>query len=105
VDKTEAILSGTTFRIGSSALEVTTVIGGQTVSFGTGGIGLESTTIAPAATPATESAQKGSRATSTGVAATQSPSLDSKAGNSLPMFYQQVMTWATFAGGLIYLSF
>ncbi|KAI9874903.1 MAG: hypothetical protein M1830_009139 [Pleopsidium flavum] len=45
VDSTAAIISGTTYAIGSGASPTTKVVGGQTVSFGPNGVGLASTTI------------------------------------------------------------
>lgn len=45
VGSTEAVISGTTFAIGNGASATTTVIGGQTVSFGPSGVGFASTTI------------------------------------------------------------
>ena len=47
VNPTEAIISGTTYPIGAGATPETTVINGQTVSFGPGGVGLPTTTITP----------------------------------------------------------
>jgi hypothetical protein len=75
VEGTEAIISGTTYRIGSNAPVKTTSIGADhsSVSFGPGGIGLKSTTILPAtaAATATHTAQAGSGSTSHGATATQ----------------------------------
>jgi hypothetical protein len=45
VDATEAVISGTTYPIGSGSTPETTVIGGQTISMGPGGVGLASTTV------------------------------------------------------------
>lgn len=45
VGSTEAFISGTTYAIGNGATATTTVIGGQTVSFGPNGVGLASTTV------------------------------------------------------------
>ncbi|KAI9788587.1 MAG: hypothetical protein M1816_006836 [Peltula sp. TS41687] len=46
VNPTEAVISGTTYPIGSGAtMPITTVINGQTVSFGPGGVGLPTTTV------------------------------------------------------------
>ena len=47
VDASEAIISGTTYVIGAGAKPTTVVIGGQTVSIGSNGVGLASTTLAP----------------------------------------------------------
>lgn len=47
VGASAAVVSGTTYRIGSGAAPTSTVIGGQTVSFGPGGVGLASTTVPP----------------------------------------------------------
>lgn len=51
VDDNEAVLSSTTYRIGTNAPQMTTVVSGETISFGPSGIGLHSTTIAPTAVP------------------------------------------------------
>lgn len=75
VDGTEAIISGTTYRIGSSAPQVTTSLGSghSSVSFGPNGIGLKSTTIHPtAASSSSQTAQTGSRSTSANPSPTQS---------------------------------
>ena len=47
VDSSEAILKGTTYKIGKGAPTETTMVGGKTVSLGPGGVGLASTTIPP----------------------------------------------------------
>lgn len=47
IDATQAIVSGTTYRIGSNAPQVTTTIGTESVSFGPKGVGLDETTILP----------------------------------------------------------
>ncbi|KAK4936269.1 hypothetical protein LTR10_022797 [Elasticomyces elasticus] len=49
VDQSEAVVAGATYEIGSDASQVTTTISGETISFGPGGVGLDSTTIAPTA--------------------------------------------------------
>lgn len=67
VDDNEAVLSSTTYRIGSNAPQMTTVVGGETISFGPSGIGLESTTIHPTAVPSA-SATTGARSTASGSA-------------------------------------
>lgn len=46
VNPTEAIISGRTFAIGSGIAPITTVIDGQRISIGPGGIGLATTTVA-----------------------------------------------------------
>ena len=73
IDGTEAIISGTTYRIGSGAPKMTTSIGSghASVSFGPGGVGLASTTIHPT-TPSTPSAGTGSRSTSSSPSQTAS---------------------------------
>ena len=48
LDSTQAVISGKTYSIGSGAAVETTVIGGQTVSLGPGGMGFASTTVNPA---------------------------------------------------------
>lgn len=47
VEASEAIISGTTYAIGAGAKPTTVVIGGQTISIGSNGVGLASTTLAP----------------------------------------------------------
>ena len=51
VDSTEAILRGTTYKIGKGAPTETTKVGGKTLSLGPGGVGLQSTTIPPETGP------------------------------------------------------
>jgi hypothetical protein len=51
VDSTEAILKGTTYKIGKGASTETTVVAGETVSIGPSGVGLQSTTIPPETAP------------------------------------------------------
>lgn len=57
IDSSQAIISGTTYRIGAGALQslVTTEIDGTTITFGPSGIILPSTTIAPTAVTLTAS--------------------------------------------------
>ena len=51
VNPTEAIISGTTYPIGSEATSpTTTIINGQTVSLGSNGVGLPTTTVTPPST-------------------------------------------------------
>ncbi|KAK5048906.1 hypothetical protein LTR84_005326 [Exophiala bonariae] len=69
VDDNEAVLSSTTYRIGTNAPQMTTVVSGATISFGPSGIGLQSTTIAPTAVPSS-SATTGARSSSSSGAAT-----------------------------------
>lgn len=51
VGSTAAVISGTTYRIGSGAMPTTKMIGSQTVSFGPGGVGLARTTVPPPGEP------------------------------------------------------
>ena len=50
VEPTDVLVSGKTYAIGSGARETAVVIGTETVRFGSGGVGLPSTTIKPEAT-------------------------------------------------------
>jgi len=79
VDDSEAVLSRTTYRIGSDAPQTTTVVSGHTVSFGPNGIGLESTTIAPTAVPtASTSAGSSDSASAAGGAESAASSTSSR---------------------------
>ena len=49
VNPTEAVISGTTYSIGTGASPTDVVIGGETVSLGPGGVGMPDTTIVPGA--------------------------------------------------------
>ncbi|KAJ9651642.1 hypothetical protein H2198_009085 [Neophaeococcomyces mojaviensis] len=71
IDQSEAIISGTTYRIGNGSLnsKTTTIIDGTTVVFGPSGIVLPSTTIAPTGVSLTTRA--GSSRTSSATAATK----------------------------------
>lgn len=70
VNPTEAVISGTTYRIGAGATPTTTVIGTQTVSFGPGGVGLASTTVPAPTRSSSSTSSPGSTATGTGSQAT-----------------------------------
>ena len=59
IDSTEAILRGTTYRIGKGASTETTKVGGKTLSIGPGGVGLQSTTIPPETGPTATGALQG----------------------------------------------
>jgi hypothetical protein len=48
IEPTEAVIAGKTYPIGIGATPTTVVIGTETISFGPGGVGLPTTTIAPA---------------------------------------------------------
>ncbi|KAK5955442.1 hypothetical protein OHC33_003080 [Knufia fluminis] len=81
IDQSEAIISGTTYRIGAGSLnsKTTAVFEGTTVVFGPSGIELPSTTVSPTAPELTDS---GDTATSTGVraaTATGAGAVDDKA--------------------------
>jgi hypothetical protein len=90
VDESEAVISGTTYEIGSNAPQVKTTIASESVSFGPGGVGLKSTTITPTAAPPTTGNSSMSTAMSTSGAtasATQSATVDSSATSQpLPLF-------------------
>jgi hypothetical protein len=47
VGQSSAVISGTTYAIGAGAKSTTIVVGGKTISIGSNGIGLASTTLAP----------------------------------------------------------
>ncbi|EXJ55478.1 hypothetical protein A1O7_08405 [Cladophialophora yegresii CBS 114405] len=83
VGGTEAVISGTTYRIGPNAPQVITSLGSghSSVSFGPGGVGLKSTTIVPttAVSHSTQTARTVSRSTSATASATQSAALDNNA--------------------------
>lgn len=91
IDGTEAIISGTTYRIGSNAPKVTTSVGSghASVSFGPGGVGLQSTTILPttSSSRSIQTAETGSRSTSAATA-TQSAATGSGASTKayVPVF-------------------
>ncbi|KAL9616638.1 MAG: hypothetical protein Q9160_008521 [Pyrenula sp. 1 TL-2023] len=55
VGSTDAVIAGTTYRIGSGATMTTAVINGLTLTIGPGGVGLPSTTIHPGAQATDES--------------------------------------------------
>ncbi|EXJ75243.1 uncharacterized protein A1O5_01939 [Cladophialophora psammophila CBS 110553] len=87
VDGTEAVISGTTYRIGSNAPQVMTTIGSGhvSVSFGPGGVGLESTTIVPttASSHISQTAKTGSKSTSATASPTQSVSVANEASSQV----------------------
>ncbi|KIW60685.1 hypothetical protein PV05_00885 [Exophiala xenobiotica] len=94
VDESEAVISGTTYRIGSNAPQVKTTIASESVSFGPGGIGLKSTTITPTAAPHTTEGSSRSTATSTSVteaSATQSATVDSLATSQPRPFFASIV--------------
>ncbi|KIW63997.1 hypothetical protein PV04_08957 [Phialophora macrospora] len=101
VDGTEAVVSGTTYRIGLDAPRVTTSIGSghSSVSFGPGGIGLKSTTILPptAVSHSTQTAQTGSKSTSATVSATQSAALSGGASPQARVFVSDILCWPLLA--------
>jgi hypothetical protein len=96
IDQSEVVIAGTTYQIGSGAPTVTTVIDGQTVSIGAGGVGLKSTTLKPT----TASPRTGSGATDSAPAT--SPTV---AGNSgarsmdYTMNNKKMLAWALIALG------
>ncbi|KAL2444137.1 hypothetical protein ABEF95_015153 [Exophiala dermatitidis] len=69
VDSSEAVVSGTTYRIGSDAPQVNTTIGSQSVSFGPGGVGLPSTTIVPTAASSSDAGSLSGSISATGASA------------------------------------
>lgn len=102
IDNSEAVISGTTYRIGPNAPQWTTVIGGQTVSFGPSGVGFASTTIAPTSPPSS-TAETGSRVTTTGAAGTQSPSSENAGSQLTNIPFSEVLGWYLIL--MIYLGY
>ncbi|ETI21042.1 hypothetical protein G647_07385 [Cladophialophora carrionii CBS 160.54] len=101
IDGTEAVISGTTYRIGSNAPQVTTSLGSghASVSFGPGGVGLKSTTIHPttAVSHSTQTAKTGSKATSPTTSATQSAALGSGASTQARVSVSGLFGWPLLA--------
>ena len=56
IGSTDVIINGKTYAIGPGASQTTLTAGGQTISLGPGGVGLESTTLAPLPSSASASA-------------------------------------------------
>lgn len=83
VDESEAVVGGTTYRIGTNAPEVKTTIQSAGVSFGPGGVGLRSTTIAPTAA-LSPTAENGMKSTSVATPSA-TPSLGQSSGASSPI--------------------
>jgi hypothetical protein len=77
VDESEAVVVGTTYQIGSEAPQVMTTISGESISFGPGGIGLDSTTIAPTApsSQTTETKAPSTTASTSNIAASATQSV------------------------------
>lgn len=99
VDDNEAVLSSTTYRIGSNAPRTTTVVSGETLSFGPNGIGLHSTTIAPTAVPtAATGAGSSDSASATGGAANE----NSAAPTSLRIPFSELLGWYLIATCALY---
>lgn len=101
VDDNEAVLSSTTYRIGSNAPQMTTVVGGETISFGPNGIGLHSTTIAPTAVPsgsATTGARSGPSASATGGATNK----NTAAPVRLRIPFSELLGWYLIASCAVY---
>ncbi|KEF53008.1 uncharacterized protein A1O9_10916 [Exophiala aquamarina CBS 119918] len=98
VDDNEAVLSSTTYRIGSDAPQTTTVVSGETVSFGPDGIGLHSTTIAPTAVP---TAATGARSTDS-ASATGSATENGAALTSLRIPISELLGWYLIATCVLY---
>ncbi|KAK5338550.1 hypothetical protein LTR98_004950 [Exophiala xenobiotica] len=105
VDKSEAVISGTTYQIGSNAPQVTTTIASESVSFGPGGVGLKSTTITPTAAPPTTGNSSKSTATLTSgatVSPTQSATVDSSAPSQpRPLFASIIWQLMSIVLGLL----
>ncbi|OAL40321.1 hypothetical protein AYO20_00057 [Fonsecaea nubica] len=94
VDGSEAVVSGTTYRIGSNAPQVTTTIGSEhvSVSFGPGGIGLDSTTIVPQTTSSHKSTTESKTASAT-TSPTQSADV---ANDALSKILPASLRWCLF---------
>ncbi|EXJ84855.1 hypothetical protein A1O3_05530 [Capronia epimyces CBS 606.96] len=103
VDSSEAVISGTTHRIGSHAPQVTATIGSHSVSFGPGGVGLESTTIAPTAAPSS-SASGSRKLTSTGASATQSAAPSNGASSETKVLSLKLLAWHLVAIPIVWLA-
>ena len=94
VGRSEAVIGSTTYRVDSGAPQTTTVIGGQTVSLGPGGVGLASTTLVPTEVPSSPSS---------GAASTQSSS-DNAAPRSVSRIpYSELLGW--YLTPLVYLTY
>jgi hypothetical protein len=101
VDDNEAVLSSTTYRIGSNAAQMTTVVGGETISFGPNGVGLHSTTIAPTAVPS-GSATTGARSTLS-ASATGGASNENAAAPARPRIpFSELLGWYLIASCAVY---
>lgn len=96
VGRSEAVIGSTTYRVDSGAPQRTTVIDGQTVSLGPGGVGLASTTLQP-----TDLASPTSSG-SPGAASTQSPTSDNAALGASRIPYSELLGW--YLTPLIYLG-
>ncbi|KAJ9613235.1 hypothetical protein H2200_003177 [Cladophialophora chaetospira] len=100
VDGTEAVISGTTYRIGSNAPQVTASVGSghSSVSFGPGGVGLRSTTILPTtgSSRPSHSAETGSRVTSATAAATQTTAAEGGASVHAYVAISGLIGWSLF---------
>ncbi|KAL6243975.1 hypothetical protein RBB50_008844 [Rhinocladiella similis] len=82
LDESQAVFSGTTYRIGSNAPQVTTTVASDSISFGPGGIGLKSTTILPTAAPhSTQQTSEPSITSASGASASESTSTESAASS------------------------
>ena len=99
IDQTQVAIDGTTYRIGPGAAKITTEIGGQTVSIGPGGVGLEKTTLEP--TAATEASDTGAAATSSGLI--QGSSATNLLSKSIGVLQTFVVTLTSLAGGWLLL--
>ncbi|KIX00048.1 uncharacterized protein Z518_10975 [Rhinocladiella mackenziei CBS 650.93] len=101
VDSSEAVVSGTTYRIGSNAPQIITTIGGESVSFGPGGVGLESTTIIPTAA-SSKTTKSSSKSTSALASATQSASPSSDGSSKAPRPFSELSGWYLMAMPLVW---
>lgn len=96
LDISEALISGASFRIGHNAPEVTTTIGTESVSFGPGGVGLQSTTIAPL-TASSSSPETRSRSTSAIASATESAGSENAALSRMRVPFYELLGWSLMA--------
>ncbi|KIW12064.1 hypothetical protein PV08_09338 [Exophiala spinifera] len=82
LDESDAVFSGTTYRIGSNAPQVTRTVASDSVSFGPGGIGLKSTTILPSAAPhSTQQTSEPSATSASSASASESAGTESAASS------------------------
>ncbi|KIV86745.1 hypothetical protein PV11_02340 [Exophiala sideris] len=105
VDQSEAVVAGATYEVASDASQMTTTISGETISFGPGGVGLDSTTIAPTAPVSETTITRGSiRSTATTTSAshtapstTQSVTQTDSGASALRLSLTEFGSWPLMA--------